>query len=130
MHEPIRRRVRDLVRSFTVLVEEKNSNGNAGIVSSAPATVNRGVRVKRRQGNGRIRLPCPARGRPTGRSDFRSGSAAEFRRRPGMDIQRARRERSFILKETTGPTSVPQPRPERTAFVASHSAVDRLGPQS
>src|SRR5438034_102070 len=38
--------------------------------------------------------------------------------RPGTDIQRARRERSFISKETTGPTFVSQPRRERTGFVA------------
>lgn len=37
---------------------------------------------------------------------------------PGTDVQRARRERTFISKETAGPTFVPQPRRLRTAFVA------------
>jgi hypothetical protein len=48
--------------------------------------------------------------------------------RPGADIERARRERSFISMQTTGPAFVPQPRRERTAFVAVAPPWHRLGP--
>jgi hypothetical protein len=55
-------------------------------------------------------------------------SAALSRRTPGADIERARRERSFISMQTTGPAFVPQPRRERTAFVAVAPTWHRLGP--
>jgi len=50
------------------------------------------------------------------RVDLRPSTMSRVR--PGADIERARRERSFISMQTTGPAFVPQPRRERTAFVA------------
>jgi hypothetical protein len=52
----------------------------------------------------------------------------KFRDRPGADIERARRERSFISMQTTAPAFVPQPRRERTTFVAVAPPWHRLGP--
>src|SRR5437016_2000759 len=47
--------------------------------------------------------------------------------RPEADIERARRERSFISMQTTGPAFVPQPSRERTAFVRCGTAVAPFG---
>src|SRR3954466_1180816 len=76
-------------------------------------------------------VPCPECQRccemSRGASQPRS-AVTTFCMRPGADIERARRERSFISMQTTGSALVPQPRPERTAFVAVAPPWHCLGP--
>ena len=60
-------------------------------------------------------------------SDLRPSTMSQVR--PGADIERARRERSFISMQTTGPAFVPHLVEDWTSGVPLDVAVKRIDPR-